>query len=400
VSALAEVRRIVATSECGCAEALAGEVASFGLSPEPLSPSAVAAEGTWEDAMRLLVGLRTANRVLWPVAEFKGDTCDDLYRAARAAEWEEWISLDTPLHVHGTSDAADVRDPRFAVVRVKDAICDRFREKRGARPDAAKSAAGAASAAFRQAGGKGTLFADLAGESLSRRGWRKNGWLAPVRETLAAAVLRFAGWGEEADDALASPMCGSGTFAVEAALAALRRAPGLARKEPGILRLNLSSEKRKAYDEALAEAASRVARRKLWIAASDIAPEAVAAAEENARAAGVAECIRFFVRDFRKAPLPLAPGLVVANPPYGERIGERRSLAALYRALGDDLKRRAGGLRAAILSAEGPGAFSIGLKPSRKIPLENGGIPCALSLYPLYRGTRDPRLLAKWRGDA
>lgn len=393
-----ETREIVATCAAGCAEALAGETASLGMAPAAVSPAAVSAEGTWEDAMRLLVNLRTATRVLWPVGEFSGGSVEDLYRAARAVPWEEWISLDTPVHVRGASDAEDVRDPRFAVLRVKDGLCDRFRERRGARPDAAKGAAGAAAVAFRQAGGRGTFFLDLAGESLSRRGWRREGWLAPVRETLAAAVLRYAGWGEDGEDALASPMCGSGTFAIEAALVALRRAPGLGRgTEPAVLRLRLTAEMRRAYGEAVAEAAAAVRDRKLWIAASDVAPEAVTAAEANARAAGVADKIRFFVSDFRKAPLPVAPGLVVANPPYGERIGERRKLEGLYRALGDDLKKRGSGLRAAVLGEEG--AWPIGLKPDRKIPMRNGEIPCLLSLYSLYRGTRDARLIAKHEAE-
>jgi putative N6-adenine-specific DNA methylase len=395
VTSAPEIRGIVSTCAAGCAEALAGEIPSLGLVPDDISPAAVTAKGTWDDAMRLLVNLRTANRVLWPVGEFSGETSEDLYRGALAVPWEEWLPSGIPFHVHGASDAADVRDPRFAVLRVKDGVADRFRKKRGARPDAAKSAAGAVSVAFRQRAGKGTFFLDLAGESLSRRGWRRNGWLAPVKETLAAAVLRLAGWGEDGDDALASPMCGSGTFAVEAALAALRRAPGLSRGNPAVLRFALPDGMRRAYREAVAEAASRVREKRLWIAASDIAPEAVAAAEENARAAGVERYIRFFVSDLRKAPLPVPPGLVVVNPPYGERIGERKSLPALYRALGDDLKRRGSGLRAAVLSEDGPGALPIGLKPDRKIPLKNGDIPCVLSLYSLYRGTRDARLIAK-----
>lgn len=393
MTGLDEVREIVATCAAGCAEALASEIAEWGMAPASVSPAAVSARGTWADAMRLLVNLRTATRVLWPVASFRGNACEDLYRAARAAPWEEWLDPARPVHVRGTSDAEDVRDPRFAVLRVKDGLCDRFRARTGARPDAAKTPDGAAAVAFRQCAGEGTFFLDLAGESLSRRGWRRDGWLAPVRETLAASVLRYAGWGGEEDDALASPMCGSGTFAIEGALMALRRAPGLSRAEPAALRLRLSADMRRAYGEAVAEARSLARDRKLWIAASDIAPEAVAAAEENARAAGVAEKIRFFVADFRKAPLPVPPGVVVANPPYGERIGERRKLEGLYRALGDDLKKRGNGLRAAVLAEEG--AWPIGLKPERKIPLKNGEIPCVLSLYPLYRGTRDPRLAAK-----
>ena len=237
------------------------------------------------------------------------------------------------------------------------------------------------------------LHLDTSGVPLSRRGYRLRPWIAPLRENLAASILLESGW-DPAEDAFAGPMCGSGTLAIEAAWMAMRRAPGLHRESYAFQRLRdwPADAWRGLLDAARRRCLPMPA---VPIAASDIDPRAVEIARDNAERAGVARHIAFSVRDFRRAEVPRAPGLVAMNPEYGERMGLEERLGPLYEAIGDDLKSRCAGLRAAVISGNPELAKRIGLRPSRRIPMWNGPIECRLLLYELYSGTRDPRLIRK-----
>ena len=388
---------IVATCGRGCAGALQGELRALGYAPQEMSPTSVGMEGGLLDAMRLNLWLRTANRVLFEVAGFEIDSPDELHAAVRELPWEEWLRRDVPFHVHGVAQHETIRDSRFAVLRCKDAIADRFVSATGARPDSTSTPDGAACVALYWKGTSAQLFLDTSGVPLSHRGYRWRPWTAPLRETLAASILLELGWPKVPAEAFIGPMCGSGTLAIEAAWIAQRRAPGLERDEYAFLRLNdvdldawqsLRNEARKTF----------LAAPRTWIAASDVDPQAIACARENAGRAGVESLIRFHTCDFRSTPLPKPPALVLMNPGYGERVGVEEQLEPLYEAIGTWFKADCQGMRAAVMTGNIPLGRKIGLHPVRRVPLWNGDLECRLLEYDIYEGTRDPRLLRKHAG--
>jgi putative N6-adenine-specific DNA methylase len=394
-----EKTRIVLTCGRGCAGAVVKELARLGYSAETAEDgSAAETEGNLRGAMRMNLWLRTANRVLFEVGAFEAGDAEELYEGVAGLPWELWLRDDVPIHWRGAARAEGLRDSRYALLKCKDAVADRFREKRGRRPDASKSPAGASCLSLQWDGEFARIFLDTSGESLSNRGYRLEGWAAPVRETLAAAVLVEAGFDPEKGDGLAAPMCGSGTFAVEGAWMAQRRAPGLGREEWPFLRYNeapagmwreLVEEAREAFRAAPGG----------WFGASDIDGDAVAAAHRNAVRAGVEKMIRLERCDFRESALPPGPGVVAMNPEWGERLGDARELEGTYRAIGDWLKREATGKRAAVLTGNAALGRAIGLKPAKRAEVWNGPIECRLLIYELYEGTRDWRLLAKRSGE-
>jgi 23S rRNA (guanine2445-N2)-methyltransferase / 23S rRNA (guanine2069-N7)-methyltransferase len=388
---------IVATCGRGCTGVLMAELQALGYPPQEVSPTSVGIEGDLRDAMRLNLWLRSANRVLFEVAGFEVDSPDDLHAAVRELPWELWLRRDVPFHVHGVAQHDTVHDPRFALLRVKDAIADRFVDATGARPDSTSSPDGAACVALFWKDARAQIFLDTSGVPLAHRGYRWRAWTAPLRESLAASILLATGWPREPAEAFIGPMCGSGTLAIEAAWIAQHRAPGLEREDYAFLRLNGVDTDTWAALKAEARAQFTPAPR-TWIAASDIDAQAIACARENAGRAGVESLIRFHTCEFRDTPLPKPPALVLMNPEYGERLGAEERLVTLYEAIGTYFKDRCQGLRAAVFTGNLPLGRRIGLRPVRRTAMWNGDIECRLLEFDLYAGTRDPRLLRKHAG--
>ena len=389
---------IVATCGRGCADVLKAELRALGYAPQDVSATSVGLEGDLRDAMRLNLWLRSANRVLFEVAGFEIDSADDLYEAVRTLPWEDWLRRDVPFHVHGVAQHETIRDPRFAVLRCKDAIADRFVEATGARPDSTAAAEGAACVALYWKDRDARIFLDTSGAPLSHRGYRWRGWVAPLRETLAASIVLATEWAKDPAEAFIGPMCGSGTLAIEAAWIAQNRAPGLAREDYAFL--HLAGSDVAAWRELQAEARAKfVPAPRTWIAASDVDPQAIACARENAGRAGVENLIRFHTCDFRDTPLPKPPALIVMNPEYGERMGLEDRLVPLYEGIGAYLKAKCQGMRAAVFTGNLALGRKIGLHPRRRTAMWNGDIECRLLEFDLYAGTRDARLLRK-HGEA
>lgn len=385
---------LVVTCGRGAVNALAEEIRALGLTCGEMHPTAVRLPGSLRTALRLNLWLRTAHRVLLEVAAAEADSPDDLYELVRALPWEEWLRPEVPFHLRGAAHHPALRDPRFALLRCKDAIADRFLARTGARPDSTATPVGAAVVALHWQHSRAQVFLDTSGVSLSNRGYRRNPWKAPLRETLAAAILKECGWPRPSGESLGNPMCGSGTLAIEAAWMAQNRAPGLGRNDLAFLRLQGRAA---AAWKALQEEARADFRPEpnVWIGASDAHPQAVACARENARRAGVEDLIRFAVCDFRDAPRPPPPGLILMNPEYGRRLGQTDTLEPLYRAIGDYFKNHCQGLRAAVLTGNLALGRLIGLRPCRRVAIWNGDLECRLLEYELYPGTRDSRLLRK-----
>jgi len=347
----------------------------------------LATHGTWTDTWRLCLELRTAFQVLYPIASFRCASPDELYRRTRALAWEDVLGPDTYLTVESRVDDPSIDNSMFPNLRLKDAIVDRLQEKTGRRPDSGPERKGAVVHLFWK-DGEATIALNAAGRKLADRGYRRNPHRAPLQETLAAAIILATGWRGEVP--LVLPMCGSGTLAIEAALIALDRAPGLLRSRFGFESiLGFEAE----TWSGLRAAARRRSRRALdvRITASDIDELAIAAARRNAETAGVAHLIDFHVCDFASTPMPDRAGVLVVNPEYGARMGTEEDLRPTYERLGSFFKERCPGFTCHVLSGNRTLAASLGLKASRKVPFFNADIECRLLRYEMWAGTqREP----------
>jgi putative N6-adenine-specific DNA methylase len=373
----------------GISPYLAEEARRLGMTVRDELDSGIETEGTLADAMRLNLHLRTANRVLFQVGAFRALDATHLYRHVRRLAWEAHLPADGYFTVTSFVRNASIRDARFANVRCKDAIADRMRERCGRRPDSGNERR--AAVVFLYWNERDCrIYLDTSGESLSRRGYRRFPLEAPMQETLAAAVLMAAGW--KGDVPFVNPMCGSGTLAIEAALMAAGRAPGLQRENFGFM--HLAGFDRRAWkrlrDEARPSGAPAPAGPPVRLVATDIRPEAIDAARRNARLAGVEAMIDFSACDFADTPVPPSPGVVVLNPEYGERMGAAAELEAVYGRIGDFLKQKCQGCRGYVFTGNLPLSRRIGLHSRRRIVFFNGPIECRLLEFELYAGTRRP----------
>jgi putative N6-adenine-specific DNA methylase len=364
---------------------LAEEVSGLGLEVvRPLKAGAIV-RGNWQDAWRLCLELRTAFQVLFPIKSFRCNSPDDLYRAARSIEWETLVDPDGYVTIESKVDHPSINNSMFPNLRLKDAIVDRFMETVGRRPDAGSERRGVVVHLF-WSRERATISLSAAGRKLADRGYRRNPHKAPLQETLAAAIVMATGW--KGDVPLALPMCGSGTLAIEAALIALDRAPGLLRAKYGFTHV-------RGFDEDAWNAMRRDARKRaaktpgVPIVASDIDAGAIEAARRNAETAGVAQLIDFHVCDFEQAPLPEAPGVLIVNPEYGARLGEAEALRPVYERLGAYFKQRCPGWTCHLFSGNRDLTPAIGLKASRKVPFFNADIECRLLRYEMWSGRGD-----------
>ncbi|MFI5165514.1 MAG: class I SAM-dependent RNA methyltransferase [Thermoanaerobaculales bacterium] len=373
---------LLATCTRGLEEVLRQELQLLGHSEAACGRGAVSFSGGAAEVLRANLWLRTAVRVLRQLAEGQAGSREELYELAAGIAWEELVAPGQTVRVEGAGRGEGFRSTAFAALTVKDALVDRLRDRWGLRPDVARSEADVAVHLHLKADRAG-LALDGSGEPISHRGYRPRGGPAPLAESLAAGLLLLAGY--DGSQPLLEPMCGTGTIAIEAALIATRKAPGLAR--------SFACERWPSHDasvvaelRARAREAARVAPAR--IVAADADPRAVAAARRNARAAGVDRVIEFERRDVRELQVPGERALIVANPPYGERLGDADQLAGLYREIGDAFKQRAAGATAWLLVGNPELAKSIGLRAARRIVLWNGPIECRLLRYDLYAGRR------------
>jgi 23S rRNA G2445 N2-methylase RlmL len=376
--------RILITCPKGIPPFLKTELSALNFPVLSEHAAAVGTEGTLEDAFRMNLRLRTAHRVLVELGEFSAKNADELYRGTAALDWEEHLPADGYVCVTSSVENPTIRDTRFATLKCKDAIVDRIKEKRGMRPDSGPLRDRSVVHLYWK-DERCVVYLDTSGETLSRRGYRKIPLQAPMQETLAAAVVLATGW--EGTGAFVNPMCGSGTLAIEAALIALDRAPGLLRSNFGFMHLN-------GYDDALwrglRDAARKESKKSLTgrIVATDISPEAIEAARKNAATAGVDHLIEFGVCDFAETPASEGCGVVVLNPAYGERMGELAKLEETYKRIGDYLKQKCRGYTGYVFTGNPGLAKKVSLKPKRSLPFFNSGIECRLLEYDLYEGTK------------
>jgi putative N6-adenine-specific DNA methylase len=376
--------RIVITCAKGIPPLLRQEILSLDFPVLSEGKAEVVTEGTMEDTLRLNLLTRTGQRILFLLESFSAKTPDDLYKRVSRIPWEDFISEDSYFSVTSSVHNPTIKDSRFANVRCKDAVVDRIKEKRGRRPDTGPERDKVVIHLY-WTSNVCQVFLDTSGEPLSKRGYRMIPLKAPMQETLSAAVILATGW--TGDGNFINPMCGSGTLAIEAALIALGRAPGLLRSNYGFMHL-------KGFDESSFKALRRRIRAEAKdklngrIIATDISQQAVESAKRNATTAGVERFIEFGVCDFSETPVPGGDGVVVINPEYGERLGETEKLKETYRGIGDFFKKKCNGYTGYVFTGNLDLAKKVGLRTKRRIPFYNGPIECRLLEYDLYEGSR------------
>jgi 23S rRNA (guanine2445-N2)-methyltransferase / 23S rRNA (guanine2069-N7)-methyltransferase len=362
---------------------LADELVALGCTRATATMAGANAEGSLLDAQRAVLWSRLASRVLWPLAEYD---CPDelaLYEGAAGVDWPQHLGAGDTLAVDAHVSGDAITHARYAAQRVKDAVVDVMRARAGARPDVDVEAPDLRlNLVVRK--GRAILSVDLGGGPLHRRGWRRIQGDAPLKENLASAVLMRGGWPKlyAEGGALLDPMCGSGTLVIEAALMAADVAPGLQRhggSTPSRWRGFDSDAWKDLRVEAIErEAKGRAALRPVF-RGSDIDPHAIRAARENAEAAGVGDAIAWFAQDVRElasgTEAQSERGLVACNPPYDARLAAD---PALYRALGDALKRLVPQWRASLLCGDADLAYATGLRAAKKYQVFNGAIECTL----------------------
>lgn len=340
--------------------------------------------GTMQDCMRLNLFVRSAHRVLFHIKDFRAQSPDSLYSGFKKIEWEEYFSADEYFSISSYAEHPDVKDSRYPSLRAKDAIADHFREKFNKRPDSGPEMKGVM-IFFYWVEGLCSVYFDTSGPALSKRNYRKIPFKAPMQESLAASVILASGWNGEEN--FINPMCGSGTLAIEAALIALNRAPGLFKGDFAFMHLKGFSQEtwKTIRQEARAKGKKSFSGK---IIASDISHNAIDASKQNAKTAGVDHLIEFHICDFRETPVPEGNGVVVLNPEYGERLGEERALEEVYKGIGDFFKQKCKGYMGYVFTGNLQLAKHIGLRSKRRIPFFNGPIDCRLIEFELYEGTR------------
>jgi len=376
-------RRLVATCSRGLEEVLAAELGALGMAEVTAGRGFVGFAGGLREMYAANLKLRTAMRVVVPVAKGPARDRDELYRLGGTAPWHELLAKGQTIGVDVAGRSRAFHNSVFAAQVVKDAVVDAVRSRRGWRPSVDRTAPDIR-LHLHLAEDASTLSIDSTGEPLSHRGYRPRGGPAPLAETLAAGVLLLAGY--DGTQALLDPMCGTGTFVVEAALIATRTPPGLRR--------TFAFERWTTHDSARYHEVVTAAERErrdapAAIVGYDCDRRAIRAAGQNLEAAGVSRWVVLERRDALDLELPWSEGgMIVANPPYGKRMGEVEGLGDFYERFGDRLKHRAQGATAWLLVGNRELANRIGLRPARRIPLFNGPIECRLLGYELYSGSR------------
>ena len=381
--------RIIITCSNRLSPWLQKEVEELGFKPVRIFKTGVELQGTMQDCIQLNLNLRCASQVLFSIKEFKAYNADDLYKVLVVLPWEELIPADEYFSISSNVSNETISNNLFANVKVKDAIADRFREKTGQRPNSGSELNGAVIHLYWK-DELAEIFLDTSGETLSKHGYRKIPGKAPMLESLAAATLLASNWNRQS--AFVNPMCGSGTIAIEAAMMATNRRPGLYRSNYSFMHVL-------GYDGALYDIAYKQLEQQvteapagLRIIASDISEDAVNITKINAGIAGVEDLIELQVCDFDDATVPeVEGGVVYFNPEYGDRLGVEDELMATYKRMGDFLKKKCKGYYGYIFTGNLELGKKIGLKPKRRIEFYTSKIDCRLFEYELYAGSREDK---------
>ena len=370
---------LIAKTFMGLENVLAQELTQLGANNIQIGRRMVAFTGDQEMMYRANFQLRTAIRILKPIAHFKARSAEDMYDEVRKIDWSQYIEHGKTFSVDSVVYSEEFRNSRFVTYKVKDAIVDQFREATGTRPNISVSNPDIR-LNIHIAEDQATLSLDSSGESLHRRGYRQESVEAPLNEVLAAGMILMSGW--KADTDFIDPMCGSGTLLIEAALIARNINPGVFRKA-------FAFEKWPDFNQELFDTIynddSQERDFAHHIYGYDVDMKAVNTARLNVKAAGLSQTVTVELQDFKDFKKPAEKSIIMTNPPYGERISTP-DLLGTYKMIGERLKHEFGGNEAWILSYREECFEQIGLKPSIKIPLYNGSLECEFRKYALFDG--------------
>ncbi|MEM7106913.1 MAG: class I SAM-dependent RNA methyltransferase [Bacteroidota bacterium] len=360
------------------------ELKALGYQGKAINKFGVVMMGSMRDAMKLNLYLRTASKVLLEVKTFKAASPEELYKNLINIPWERTIPSNGYLRIESFVKNDKILDTRFANLKTKDAIVDRIMQQKGRRPNSGPNVDRTV-VFLHWINTEVGIFINTSGDTISKHGYRKIPFKAPMMESLAAATILASGWNTASH--FINPMCGSGTLAIEAALIACHIPPGTFRKNFGFMHVRSYDEF--AWLKLVKESASTI-RKKLdfKIIATDINPKAVEAAKRNAEAAGVSELIEFKVCDYRKTYIPKGEGVIFFNPEYGNRLGEEKELEEVYRSIGDFFKQKCTGYMGYVFTGNINLAKRIGLKTKRRVEFFNAKIDSRLLEYELYDGTK------------
>ena len=377
--------KMLAKSPAGLEEILAGELEELGAVNIELLNRAVAFEGTKKELYAANYRCRTALRILVPIAHFSIETEDDLYKAIKAIHWEDYLGIGHTIAINSTVTSSLFTHSHFVSLRAKDAIVDRFREKTGERPSVDIENPDFRINLHIYKDEVDVSF-DSSGASLHKRGYHVMNAEAPLNEVLAAGMILLSGWDGQSN--FIDPMCGSGTLLVEAAMIAMNIPAGQFRDEYGFMRWkNFESE---LWEDVQNEALEAQREFNAEIIGSDISEHNLKAAVANLRQAGLQKEIQLKVSSFQTMIPPAGGGVMITNPPYGERI-EVEDIVSLYQELGDALKQKYKGYKAWVISSDLMALKKIGLKPMKKYILFNGQLECRYAGFDLYEGSKRAR---------
>lgn len=376
--------KIIITCNKRLSPYLQQEVLGLGFEISRAFNTGVEISGTVNDCIKLNLNLRCASQVLYSLKAFKAENPARLYKELVEMEWENLIDFSGYFSVTSNVDNEHITTPLFANLKVKDALVDRIKEQKGIRPNTGSELNKAVIHLYWK-DDEAEIYLDTSGETLAKHGYRKHPGKAPMLEALAAATVMATGW--DGKGSFINPMCGSGTLAIEAALLATHRSPGLFRMNYGFMHV-LGYDEQVFFTERRLLKDQVIKQTDMRIIASDISAEAVDIAQKNAKTAGVDQLIEFKVCDFSETPVPEGGGVVMFNPAYGERLGVHTLLEATYKRMGDFMKKEAKGYRGYIFTGNPDLAKKIGLKASRRMEFYNGKLDCRLLEYELYEGSR------------
>ncbi|WP_337056629.1 bifunctional 23S rRNA (guanine(2069)-N(7))-methyltransferase RlmK/23S rRNA (guanine(2445)-N(2))-methyltransferase RlmL [Pseudomonas sp. USHLN015] len=393
-----------------CPKSLEGllldEATGLGLAEAREQVAAIRGRSDLETAYRLCLWSRLANRVLLVLKRFPVQNAEDLYQGVLEVDWHDHLSPTGSLAVEFSGHGSGIDNTHFGALKVKDAIVDKLRTANGERPSIDKVSPDLR-IHLRLEKGEAILSLDLAGHSLHQRGYRLQQGAAPLKENLAAAILLRAGWPRIAAEggALADPMCGVGTFLVEAAMMAADIAPNLKRERWGFSNWqgHVPALWKKLHEEAQARADAGLARPPLWIRGYEADPRLIQPGRNNIERAGLSDWVKIYqgeLATFEPRPDQNQKGLVISNPPYGERLGDEASLLYLYQNLGERLRQACMGWEAAVFTGAPELGKRMGIRSHKQYAFWNGALPCKLLLIKVLpdqfvTGSRRPEAAAE-----
>ena len=374
--------KITVKTSFGLEDVLAKELEDLGVKDYEKGNRVITFNGNKALLYKANLWLRTANRILVPIRQFNIQNQDDLYQKVKSIDWETIFDITQTFAIDSTVFSPLFNHTKYAAFKTKDAIADRFRDKTGKRPDVDTDFPHIRINLHIDHENNCTVSLDSSGDPLFKRGYRDSRSIAPIKEDLAAGMILLSDWDKKSN--FLDLFCGSGTLLIEAAMMAYRIAPNLKREEFGFF--NWKNFDASLFKELKEEAIEEQIDFDKKIIGIDNDGRVLGMCRANIQAAGLTDKIELHKKEFNDFQAPQLKGVIVSNPPYGERIGE--NVDELYKAFGDNLKTQYDGWSAWLISSNSSALKKVGLRPSRKIKLFNGSLECRLMKYEMYKGTK------------